>query len=146
MKNTVVVSLIVLAVIGVLVYSSMSKKPAETKVEETKEASMVKDTPPIKSENGMMAENVLTVEGSNFKFVPDTLTVKKGQKTKLVFKNMQGMHDFKVDELGIKTEILKTGEEQSVEFTADKAGTFEFYCSVGSHRVMGMKGTLVVEE
>lgn len=146
MKNTVVVSLVVLAVIGVLVYSSMSKKPAETKVEETKEASMVKDTPPIKSENGMMAENVLTVEGSNFKFVPDTLTVKKGQKTKLVFKNMQGMHDFKVDELGIKTEILKTGEEQSVEFTADKAGTFEFYCSVGSHRVMGMKGTLVVEE
>ncbi|MFZ6035285.1 MAG: cupredoxin domain-containing protein [Patescibacteria group bacterium] len=146
MKNTVVVSLIVLAVIGVLVYSSMSKKPAETKVEETKDASMVKDTPSIKSENGMMAENVLTVEGSNFKFVPDTLTVKKGQKTRLVFKNMQGMHDFKVDELGIKTEILKTGGEQSVEFTADKSGTFEFYCSVGSHRAMGMKGTLVVEE
>jgi plastocyanin len=28
---------------------------------------------------------------------------------------------------------------------ADKKGTFEYYCSVGQHRALGMKGKLVVE-
>jgi uncharacterized cupredoxin-like copper-binding protein len=32
-----------------------------------------------------------------------------------------------------------------VQFVADKTGTFEFYCSVGNHRQMGMVGTLVVQ-
>ena len=33
----------------------------------------------------------------------------------------------------------------TAEFTADKVGSFEYYCSVGSHRSMGMKGVLKVE-
>jgi nitrite reductase (NO-forming) len=37
------------------------------------------------------------------------------------------------------------GETTSVEFVADKTGTFEYYCSVGAHRAMGMTGSLVVE-
>jgi len=33
----------------------------------------------------------------------------------------------------------------SVEFVANKVGTFEYYCEVGDHKQMGMKGNLIVE-
>ena len=39
---------------------------------------------------------------------------------------------------------LHIGEEQTITFVADKTGGFEFYCSVGNHRAMGMVGTLIV--
>lgn len=55
------------------------------------------------------------------------------------------MHDFVVDELKIKTAVINNGQEDFVEFTADKAGTFEFYCSVGNHRAMGMVGKITVQ-
>ncbi len=40
---------------------------------------------------------------------------------------------------------LKAGEREAVEFLVDKAGVFEYYYFVGSHRQMGMKGDLIVE-
>lgn len=87
----------------------------------------------------------IVVEGSNYKFAPYKLTVKKGVKTRILFKNKEGVHDFRVDELNIQTAVIREGEEDFIEFTPEKSGTYEFYCSVGNHRAMGMKGTLTVE-
>lgn len=87
----------------------------------------------------------IVVSGSNYKFDPTTIKVKKGQKTRIVFKDTQGMHDFVVDELNIRTTVIQTDQEDFVEFTPDNTGSFEFYCSVMTHRAMGMKGTIVVE-
>lgn len=88
----------------------------------------------------------IIITGSSFKFDPKTITVKKGQKIKLLFKNAQGNHNLVIDELNARTGLLKAGEEESVDFTADKAGVFKYYCSVGNHRAMGMEGTFTVEE
>lgn len=85
------------------------------------------------------------VTASNYKFSPIKITVKKGEKSRIVLKNTEGMHDFRVDELKISTAVIGNGQEDFVEFTPDKTGTFEFYCSVGNHRAMGMVGTIVVE-
>lgn len=88
-----------------------------------------------------------TVEGNNFKFSPATMAVKKGDRVRVTFKNVQGMHDFVIDEFNAKTQRLSgAGETETIEFVADKAGTFEYYCSVGTHRQMGMVGTLSVTE
>lgn len=87
----------------------------------------------------------IIVDGSNYKFAPDTITVKKGEKVRIVLKNTEGVHDFRVDELGIETAVIREGHEDFTEFTPDKIGSFEFYCSVGNHRALGMKGSLVVE-
>lgn len=88
----------------------------------------------------------LTVDGSEFKFNMTSITLKKGEKVKLTLTNSGNMpHDFVVDELGIRTKIIKNGETDTIEFTPDKTGSFEFYCSVGSHRAKGMKGTMIVE-
>lgn len=86
-----------------------------------------------------------TVEGSSFKFVPNIIKVKKGDTVTVTFKNVGGTHDFVIDEYDVKTNQIGDGEEEDVEFVADKIGTFEFYCSVGNHRQMGMTGKLVVE-
>ncbi|MEK7087038.1 MAG: cupredoxin domain-containing protein [Patescibacteria group bacterium] len=84
--------------------------------------------------------------GQNYSFSPNVITVNKGDKVKITLKNSEGFHDFKIDEFGAATKRINGGEEDSVEFVADKVGNFEFYCSVGGHRTMGMKGTLIVKE
>lgn len=89
---------------------------------------------------------VFTVEGSNFKFVPSTMTAKKGDTVRVVFKNVGGFHDFVIDEFDVATAQINDGAEETVEFVVDEAGTFEYYCSVGTHREQGMVGTLIVTE
>ncbi len=85
------------------------------------------------------------VTGSNFKFDPSEIRVKKGDTVKITLAS-SGMHDFRIDEFNVKTNVLKTGDApQTVQFVADKTGTFEYYCSVGNHRAMGMVGKLIVE-
>ncbi len=86
-----------------------------------------------------------TVTGQNFSFAPSTLSVKKGDHVKITFKNAGGFHDLKIDEFKVATHQIKTGEEETIEFIADKTGSFQYYCSVGSHRQMGMWGTLTVQ-
>jgi len=91
------------------------------------------------------SEKTLTVTGQNFSFTPSEIRVSKGDKVKIIFKNADGTHDLRIDEFNAATKRIRTGEEDTIEFVADKTGTFEYYCSVGSHRAMGMKGNLIVE-
>ncbi|HEY4518695.1 MAG TPA: cupredoxin domain-containing protein [Candidatus Paceibacterota bacterium] len=94
---------------------------------------------------GLGTVKEFTVTGSNFAFTPTTMTVNKGDTVKITFKNADGTHDWKIDEFNAATKKIGSGESETIEFVADKAGTFEYYCSVGQHRAMGMKGTLVVK-
>jgi plastocyanin len=94
-------------------------------------------------ESGNVKE--VTVTGANFKFTPSTITVKKGDTVRVTFKSSGGFHDFVIDEYDVQTKMVDTGLSDTVEFVADKAGTFEYYCSVGNHRQMGMVGKLIVQ-
>ncbi len=85
------------------------------------------------------------VAGSNYKFEPNTITVKKGDTVKITFTNAEGFHDFVLDEFNVKTKKIGLGGKDSVQFVADKTGSFQYYCSVGKHRAMGMWGTLKVK-
>ncbi len=85
-----------------------------------------------------------TVVGDNFSFSPKSLTVKKGDTVKVTFVNKNGFHDFRLDEFKVATKQIKANEQEIVTFVADKAGSFQYYCSVGEHRAMGMWGTLTV--
>jgi len=88
--------------------------------------------------------------GVNFKFsmngaeAPE-LVVKEGDTVRIEFSSTSGLHDWTVDEFSANTQRVNTGGSTFVEFVADKKGTFEYYCSVGSHRSFGMKGNLIVE-
>jgi cytochrome c oxidase subunit 2 len=87
-----------------------------------------------------------TMTAKDTGFDPSVITVKKGQKVRLIITATDCNHDFKLDAFDIN-QLLKKGDPETIEFTADKAGTSEFKCSVycgKGHR--RMKGKLVVEE
>lgn len=94
---------------------------------------------------------VFRITGENFKFLMDgveapELRVALGEKVRIEFESTSGFHDWVVDEFDAGTEPVSEGNSSFVEFVADREGTFEYYCSVGSHREMGMVGKLVVTE
>ena len=72
------------------------------------------------------------------------MRVKKGDRVKISITNTAGTHDFVLDEFGVKVET-PLNQTVVVEFTADKVGTFEYYCSKYNHRQLGQKGNLIVE-
>lgn len=87
------------------------------------------------------------VTGGSFYFTPNEIRVKQGDKVKINFTNAGGFHNLILEAFGVQTKTVKIGESDLIEFTADKKGTFEFYCGVGSgyHRQMGQIGVLIVE-
>lgn len=79
------------------------------------------------------------------RFSPDILTVRKGDTVRIKITNTQGTHDFKLDEFNLYTET-PLNQEVVVEFVADKAGDFTYYCTKPGHRAAGHWGTLKVVE
>jgi cytochrome c oxidase subunit 2 len=87
-----------------------------------------------------------TLTAKDTGFDPDAITVKKGEKVRLIITATDCEHEFKLDAFDIN-QVLKKGDPEIIEFTASKAGKFEFrssvYCGKGHGK---MKGKLVVEE
>ena len=73
------------------------------------------------------------------------MSIKKGDTVKITLVNSGGSHDLRIDEFNVATSRIRGGAQETVSFVADKVGSFEYYCSVGDHRAMGMKGTLNVQ-
>lgn len=103
------------------------------------------------SEDAATPDVTFQLTGENFAFYqgevsnPD-LVVQEGDLVRIEYTTTQGMHDWVVDEFDASTEIVMTSDGMTaVEFVADQTGTFEYYCSVGSHRANGMYGNLIVE-
>ena len=88
----------------------------------------------------------IQMTAKKYEFSPNPIRVKKGERVRLVITATDRDHGIKIEEFGVE-QRLKKGVPTTVEFTADKAGTFTFKCSV--HCGIGhghMKGTLIVEE
>lgn len=121
------------------------------------DAMMKKDEGMMRKEGGMMVPGtegmmtdkevtqVVQIDARNFSFSKSEIRVKKGEKVELTLNVKEGFHDWTLDGYGVKTKQMNAGVKETIEFIADKAGTFEYYCSVGSHRAMGMKGKFIVE-
>ncbi|MDP3741000.1 MAG: cupredoxin domain-containing protein [bacterium] len=88
---------------------------------------------------------IFNITGTNYAFSQKEIKVKQGEIVVINFESTNGFHDLTIANYGVGTKSVMPGTKTSVEFTADKAGTFEFYCSVGNHRAQGMVGSLVVE-
>jgi cytochrome c oxidase subunit 2 len=91
------------------------------------------------------APDAIQVTARKYEFNPATITVKQGEHVKLLITATDHDHGFKLEEFNVEQRLPK-GVPTAVEFTADKAGTFPFECSVvcgiGHRR---MKGKLVVQ-
>lgn len=142
--------ILVVVVIGAIVFMTKngSKTSPETSNTPTAAPTQATQQP---AEGSAMEEKkegtvkTFTIEGSSFKFSPNTITVNEGDMVKITFKNVQGFHDFVLDEFNVKSKTIPANQTDEVQFVASKKGTFEFYCSVGNHRAMGMVGKLTVQ-
>jgi len=90
-------------------------------------------------------QKTFNIIGGNFYFVPNKITVNAGDQVTLVLTNAGGVHDIAIDELGVKTPVIRTANTATVQFTASKKGSFIYYCDVPGHSQKGMWGALIVQ-
>ncbi|WP_304454972.1 cupredoxin domain-containing protein [Nocardiopsis sp. YSL2] len=92
------------------------------------------------------AADAFTVTASEMAFegIPETLPA---GTVEITFDNAgEAPHDLVVEELGDETVIPVTDGGGSATGTVTlEPGTYTFYCSVGTHREMGMEQTVTVE-
>lgn len=89
------------------------------------------------------AGQTISMNVANYSFTPGTITATAGEAITINFGTVSGTHILNIDELNVHQSITAGG---SVTFMAPSTpGTYTYYCSVGSHRSMGMEGVLTVE-
>lgn len=101
-----------------------------------------------------LAGNVIDVSASMDGFDKSEIRVKVGQPVTIRLTSMDnsahtdggGKHQWAVDELGLKV-IAQPESSNSITFTPQKAGTYDFYCDIccGGRANPTMNGTLIVE-
>lgn len=108
------------------------------------------------------AAQVIEVSAKKYEFAPAEIHVKKGTSVRLKVTATDRDHGIELDAFpqgsdkkgdpGLKFSVekptfkLPTNEAQTIEFTANQPGTYEFKCSVfcgTGHR--GMKGQIIVD-
>jgi plastocyanin len=132
-----------LLIVGGL-WVAMQQAPAQIEETIAPEEEMEEEVQEPASETGEVHE--FTVMGTPFQFSVTEMRVKQGDTVRITFINGQGIHDWRIDELGAATAVLQQGQQETIEFVANQTGEFEYYCSVNNHRELGMVGTLIVEE
>lgn len=86
------------------------------------------------------------IEAERFYFKPNEIVVNKGDTVVLNVKSEDVTHGFSIPVYGIN-KTLEPDKTVTIKFVADKAGEFEFACSVVCGTGHGdMKGKLVVKE
>ena len=127
--------------------SNTSKEAVETQVSDNTNKTQPEVaglTDVSEEENSDM--RTVEVEAGSFYYNPDEIRVKTGENVRIELTAKDMMHDFNIDELEVDSPVIQAGETVIIEFTAEEAGEYEYYCSVGNHRAMGQVGRLVVED
>lgn len=89
----------------------------------------------------------ITIEMSEYKFNPSTITVSPGASVTVTLKNVGTLqHDFHVDAVNATSPMVDPGKSTDFTFTApSQAGTYDFWCTVPGHKELGMVGKLEVK-
>lgn len=146
----IVIGVLVIAALGVIAIMNMQKSQqnAASTAAPSESPQNTNTNTQSQSENKKGESSTVktvNIEGGMYYFSPKEIRVKQGDTVKIHFTSKDGMHDWVLDEFNVKTPVVNAGETADVEFVASKKGTFEYYCSVGDHRAMGMVGNLLVE-
>ncbi len=87
----------------------------------------------------------IAVTAKQYEFVPAKITVKEGDIVRLTLTTADVRHGLMIHGYDVNI-VVDKGESKTVEFLADKKGTFHFHCSVycgSGHK--RMHGDLLVE-
>lgn len=127
-RNLIAIIVVVLIILGGVVLLQRSVNPSQN---------ITSPTIVIKK---------MTVEGNEFKFEPNKITMNKGETLEVTFKNAGKFpHNFTIQDLGIASNTISPGQSTTVTIASDRTGTFTFVCTVDSHADRGMKGTFMIK-
>lgn len=94
----------------------------------------------------LAASRSFEVTASRYRFDPEAIEVEEGDRVSLRVRSADGDHGLEVKAFKAKVFVPKGGEVVSLEFVADRPGTFPFtcseYCGTGHSR---MRGRLIVK-
>jgi uncharacterized cupredoxin-like copper-binding protein len=96
---------------------------------------------------GGAASNV-DISETDFKLNPSDPKVKSGQVTFNVSNDGQTVHSLEVEGPNGDQELqsdLSPGQKGVLSVDLSKPGKYEFYCPVGNHKQLGMKGEITVQ-
>ncbi len=130
---------------GTLMQSGESMEAQEATTAQSEAVVGVKSTPAQATVTLDVNARVFAVQGVNYGYDIKEIKVKEGDTVTINFESTDGFHDFVIDEFAVATKRVQPGTKTSATFVADKKGAFEYYCSVGQHRLSGMVGKLIVE-
>ena len=128
-------------------FTAYTKKDGEDFVAEEGLTALEEDDEEILSDFGQEQNAVeFNITARQWSFDPAVITVNKGDTVLLHIQSVDVTHGFAITEFNVNS-TLTAGQTTDVEFVADQAGTFSFFCSVfcGSGH-SDMQGTLIVEE
>lgn len=90
------------------------------------------------------ARRDFTITAKNYAFTPSRIEVGRDERVHLTIEGADQVHSFALDEFRIARRI-PPGTSTVIEFRADRAGSFTFYCNIGADPgCKAMRGTLVV--
>ncbi|MFA5797021.1 MAG: cupredoxin domain-containing protein [Candidatus Woesearchaeota archaeon] len=110
-------------------------------------AGQIPQSAPSQPSSSSTTPRVIKLEAYSWGFNPSTITVKKGETIKLEISATSETHSLTIQGYNVNSDTVSPGHDASVTFTADKVGTFEFFCSTycgEGHN--SMTGKLVVTE
>ncbi|MDQ6929591.1 MAG: cupredoxin domain-containing protein [Candidatus Eremiobacteraeota bacterium] len=93
------------------------------------------------------ATPIVTITASNWKFSPNSISLKAAQTTRLRLTSSSGVHGIHSAELGIPLTVIPNGKFVSINVTPKKAGTYVLHCAIEcgpGHKNMTL--TIVVAE
>ncbi|MBP7055699.1 MAG: cupredoxin domain-containing protein [Candidatus Omnitrophica bacterium] len=74
---------------------------------------------------------IVEIKASQYAFEPDTIVVNRGEKVRLVVASTDAAHGLTIREFNVNLAV-QPGKTESIEFTPDKKGVFDSFCS--AHR------------
>jgi plastocyanin len=86
------------------------------------------------------------ISATDFKFTPDNPSVDKGTVKFTLRNDGKATHALEVEGPSgeKKTPVIEGGKTTALEVDLNEDGTYTFYCPVGNHEQMGMKGKVKV--
>ena len=89
-----------------------------------------------------MVDVCLLVANANYLFDPSNLNFEKGDTITFKLTSGDEFHSFTADSLGIDVEV-EAGDTQTVTYTFNDVGIFDFICI--PHETLGMVGKITVK-
>lgn len=136
MKKVVTLAGIAVLSIGILAgcggdkSSSASNNSASTSTSSSSSSQSSSQTSGASATASSGSAKALKIEGSNYKMDVAPVEIKAGDKVNLTFSTKEGVHGYAIKNTNIKFDAVASGTTKTAEWTPDKPGEYEVYCTM----------------